>query len=411
MKRILILSYYYPGFSKRGGQRIAELFCGLKNKGFSPLLIVPTVKKEYFDGGILAIRDYSFSSNRLKFWQQIIWLCLRLVQEFANFLQIPFSIIDIWTSRVKKKIAFFLKPEEIELLIVSYPPLEILELALELKKRFNWKLLTDFRDGLLFEPVEKTKLERFKFYYQKAQKIERSITKESSAIVTVSPPIEDYFKGIYSIKTVVTIPNGFRFQQTLDHQFTAFSFSADCFNIVHTGSFDYSRRGEGIGRFLETIAELNEEKRLKPIKLHLAGLLTRKEKKEIRPFCRRGDVVYYGFLPREKALAMQRKADLLLVLSGSKFRSVATGKIFEYLLSRKPILNLGEANYAAQILAQTRCGWSINPLEKEKLKNFLIAIVSKEVEFHPDWQQIAAYNWDKLIEQWMELIACIQSLN
>ena len=61
-------------------------------------------------------------------------------------------------------------------------------------------------------------------------------------------------------------------------------------------------------------------------------------------------VRFVGWLERPRALALQRAADTLLVVTGSRWAagSVATGKLFEYLAgARRPILVLGEETEAA----------------------------------------------------------------
>ena len=64
-----------------------------------------------------------------------------------------------------------------------------------------------------------------------------------------------------------------------------------------------------------------------------------------------------GWLERPRALALQSAADTLLVVTeGASRRSVATGKVFEYLAARRPILVLGEGTEAARIVVDAGAG-------------------------------------------------------
>jgi glycosyltransferase involved in cell wall biosynthesis len=57
----------------------------------------------------------------------------------------------------------------------------------------------------------------------------------------------------------------------------------------------------------------------------------------------RDHVDYRGSVSREESLAMQRQADILLILESNapEARGVLTGKVFEYLMTDKPILLVG----------------------------------------------------------------------
>src|SRR5919202_1240780 len=72
-----------------------------------------------------------------------------------------------------------------------------------------------------------------------------------------------------------------------------------------------------------------------------------------------GFVRSVGMLERPQALGLQRAADWLLVVTeGAARRSVATGKLFEYLAARRPILVLGAETEAARIVAEARAGFA-----------------------------------------------------
>ena len=66
---------------------------------------------------------------------------------------------------------------------------------------------------------------------------------------------------------------------------------------------------------------------------------------------------WVGALDRNQTLALQRRADTLLVLTeGASGPSVATGKLFEYLGAGRPILVLGEGTAAADIVRSAGAG-------------------------------------------------------
>ena len=82
-----------------------------------------------------------------------------------------------------------------------------------------------------------------------------------------------------------------------------------------------------------------------------------------------------GHIPRSKVLEKQKKADLLLLLTGSKeiSRGEITGKIFEYMASGRPILCIGgRADFEiSKVLKLTSTGLVIDRYEKKKLENMI----------------------------------------
>ena len=68
-------------------------------------------------------------------------------------------------------------------------------------------------------------------------------------------------------------------------------------------------------------------------------------------------VRFVGWVERPRALALQRAADTLLVVTeGAGRRSVATGKLYEYLAASRPILVLGDETEAGRIVTETGSG-------------------------------------------------------
>jgi len=106
---------------------------------------------------------------------------------------------------------------------------------------------------------------------------------------------------------------------------------------------------EGLARLRPEVAE--------KLEVVLAGPLTGDERELIAQAEQGGVVRWVGSLGREQTLALQRRADTLLVLAqGASGPSVATGKLFEYLGAGRPILVLGDGTAAAEIVRSVGAG-------------------------------------------------------
>jgi glycosyltransferase involved in cell wall biosynthesis len=123
--------------------------------------------------------------------------------------------------------------------------------------------------------------------------------------------------------------------------------------LVHTGRMAVS--GSTPAPLLDALALLPDLRdRLDVI---LAGPLSEDERDPVARAEAGGRVRWVGTLDRERTLALQRAADALLVVTEGPTRgSVATGKLFEYLAARRPILVLGDGTEAARIVREAGAG-------------------------------------------------------
>ena len=81
-------------------------------------------------------------------------------------------------------------------------------------------------------------------------------------------------------------------------------------------------------------------------------------------------VTFIGRVSHEKAIAYQQKAQVLLLLipNVTKAEGILTGKIFEYLMAKRPILAIGpETGDLATLLKDTRAGVVVDYAHEERL--------------------------------------------
>jgi len=110
-----------------------------------------------------------------------------------------------------------------------------------------------------------------------------------------------------------------------------------------------------------------------------------------------GDCVQiHGFAPHEISLAAQRNADALLFLDWSEkgAEGILTGKLFEYLISGRPILCVGvrKDTEAARIIAKCGCGVAVSTLEE--IKGSLGELLNGSIKMHPNDSEIEFYSRD-----------------
>ena len=84
---------------------------------------------------------------------------------------------------------------------------------------------------------------------------------------------------------------------------------------------------------------------------------------------------HLGQLGRAEAVRLQRGADVLLLVT-SRHSGEATGKLFEYLASGRPILAVGGMNEAARIVTETGTGAAVDSHDEEAVLAALRAAVA-----------------------------------
>jgi hypothetical protein len=86
----------------------------------------------------------------------------------------------------------------------------------------------------------------------------------------------------------------------------------------------------------------------------------------------------HGFVPYRESINVQHAADVLLFLdwTDAQAEGMLTGKLFEYLGSRRPILALGvrKDSEAARLIEEARCGTTL--VGDEQIVDYLLQLLS-----------------------------------
>jgi glycosyltransferase involved in cell wall biosynthesis len=171
----------------------------------------------------------------------------------------------------------------------------------------------------------------------------------------VTNPIAEDLEGRFG-RPVELITNGFD-PEDVDAGESGFLVDPQRFSLVHTGSMGFT--GATARHLVDSLRLLQAEapETAAGLEVVFAGLLSRDEAELLESADLARIVRCVGALERPDVLRLQRSADALLVVTeGAKRRSVATGKLFEYLATSRPILVLGEETEAARIVAATGRG-------------------------------------------------------
>ena len=402
MKKCLIISYYYPPFPSVASLRPQWMHELLPLYGWDSGVLTHCfdnrLYKDSADQQIWRALDVSPASEP---WaHKVAWFMHRLGGRAKKAAGGAISPQSFWKIFAKKKFQQIVSAYQPNVLLATYPPIDTLELGLWAHRQYGIPLVADFRDGLLFESMEP--FARFPKWEGRCNRVEQQIARQAAGIITVTDPITGYFAERYRLDKVATISNGYFPRSATKPVLPASNnwYEPGRVNIVYTGRIGFSDRSveEVFAEFVNQVGRF-EKKDL--LRIHFLGWLRDEENRQLHDLQECGIVRCHGPVSHVEALAAQQAADWLLLLVSRKRQSVATGKLFEYLQARRPILALGGESAARRIIGETGTGLSLDPGILNELPAFLLEMVEDSAaaqnrHYHPIDEAIERYDVRKL---------------
>lgn len=299
----------------------------------------------------------------------------RTLQRISRALGSSTSWHGAWTRGVKRRSDSVFQIAKPDIVVSTYPPIETLDVGLYLSIKYGVPLVADFRDGLLFEPIEQEML-RSKRTRSRYRDIEQGIARQAAGIITVSDPISNYFKTEYKHPAVMTIPNGFDPDETWVEP-DASELDRTKFNLVYTGRLGMSEKGRRASVFMGAVSRVVKDlpEVAAKLRIHLVGEFSSAEKGALSELIELGLIRVHGLVERRRSLGFQRAATLLLLVVPPGKTSVATSKLFEYLNSGRPILGVTRNTAAEKIILQTQSGFVVDPADPDAIYRMLARAV------------------------------------
>lgn len=389
-KEVLIISYYWPPAGGPGVQRWLKFVKYLPEFGIQPIVYIPEnptypivdekllsevsdkvviLKQKIFEPYQLA----SFlSKNKTKKMNSGI-IPNQKKQSFLDklFLWIRGNLFipDARFFWVKPSVSYlekYILENNIDTIVTSGPPHSLHLIGLELKRKLNVKWFADFRDPWTTIGYHKS-LRLSSFAAKKHQQLESKVLNSADTIIVTSKTTKKEFE-VLTTKPIAVITNGYDVEkvekQALDIKFS----------LAHIGSFLSARNPKILWESLiELIAEIPDFK--VHLEIKLIGAVSQEVLDSIAGFGLNSFLNNLGYVSHEEAIAHQRKSQVLLLIEidSEETRSIIPGKLFEYMVSNRPIIAIGPKDSDfAEIITQTNTGVFFNYSEKERLKKLIL---------------------------------------
>lgn len=379
MKTILVISFYYPPYSRGGVNRILRFTKALTSAGKELIIIAPqdnnginnkvcSVHLPILIRKLCALPSFSDSisqskSNRLPilFWK------------LFKFLSIPDRQI-YWLPFVIGKVREIVRDKSIDCIVSTSPPVSSHICGLILKNFLRRPWFTEFRDTWIYDPLEPF-LRRSKGRLHIESFLEKQVIKYCDGIVVNSDVALRYFQERYpksSKDKAVLVYTGYDVD---DHKNVEVIKAPKKFTVVHTGSFGRSRYNIKIMNVLKGLqyAMAKQYQFSKNSEVLLVGELSEKEKCLIKDMSLESIVKHIPPVSHQKAIQFQKNADLLLVVnhSSSILTADIPGKVFEYIGTGKPILAVTTPGALNDIVKRTN-GFVVYPEDSRAIGTMIL---------------------------------------
>ena len=398
MKRVLIISYYWPPTGGSGVQRWVKFAKYLPEEGWQPVIYTPENPEQLaIDTSLEAevpedtevikthiIEPYELYKKVLRksghskeavevnpvnaqhksFLQKAaMWVRGNLFRPDPRCLWIRPSV------RFLKK---YLAEHPVDLIVSTGPPQSMHLIGLRLARETGLPWIADFRDPwtriFYFKHLSMTPAtERWH------KKMEKMVLDEASAVVAVSPLVQQEFQAMTDTP-VELITNGF---DECDFSFEpcteAYGGASQEFTITHTGLFAADGNPTVLWDVLAEKCHADEAFR-KLLRIKLIGKTDDQILKALKDRGLEESLINMGYQTHSIAVEQQRQASVLILplRKEPEYRAVLPGKLFEYLASQRPILGIGQPDGAmAMIVNETGTGTVIDWNDKEGISQYI----------------------------------------
>jgi glycosyltransferase involved in cell wall biosynthesis len=423
-KKILLVPYYWPPSGGAGVQRWLKLSHYLAEQGVEVhVLTVDPAYASYMQIDQSLLQDVhpkvvvhqtkSFEpinyyarlvgkskvptggfSNVDSSWKQ------KLVVTLRSHLFIP-DPRKGWKPYAIKAAKQIIRTHGIDTVITTSTPQSVHLIGLALQRSMGVRWIADFRDpwtDIYFYNL----LRHSRLSAALDKRLELKVLRGANRLITVSEGVKKQLMNHVPERNpddMVVIPNGYDARDFANPigipPFTTFT-------IAYTGTMSDQYQPEP---FLRALAKAIDQRKETKVQLLLVGQMSAGIRATI---AEKGIALEdIGPVPHSAVNDYQRRADVLFLaappVKGGE--GILTGKLFEYLAARRPIVSLGlpEAD-VRQILERTGSGHHFHVGEEQQMTDYLIQLIDGNHRCSFNESEITTFSRQRQAEQVMELL-------
>jgi len=418
VKKVLIISYAFPPFNSIAAVRTAKFAQYLPYYGWTPIILtshkegetglgVPEgleiIRTDYKDKYGYYRRQYhkarftdmksNYRTNSIRnylFREASFW--------YRELFVFPDEMIG-WNKYAFKKGMDILRTKDVKVIFSTSPPITSHIIANQLSIKMGLPWVAEFRDLWCDSQQRHTRIRKYI-----SRKFERNILKNASILVSVSEHLVEKLCLLHK-KPVQLITNGFDHG---DYEQNS-PYLTNLFSITYTGSFYEGK--QDLNKLFAAVSELLKKEIVEVKSFALRFYGPHKHQQVILTLARKYGVEsvlhHGGFLPYDESVKRQVESSVLLLLgwNDQTEKGIYTGKVFEYLGAKRPILLISrndDEDELVKLIKKTKAGViaeseeEIFTIIKNWYKTFL---ENKTLPYEGDIDIINQYTRDKQTEK------------
>ncbi|PWK19779.1 glycosyltransferase family 4 protein [Xanthomarina spongicola] len=372
--KVLIITYYWPPAGGPGVQRWLKFVKYLPEFGIEPIVYIPSnpnypiidesliqevsdnitilkqpIKEPYkFAGFLSKSKSKTISKGIIPEEKK-----QTVIEKLLLFVRGNFFIPDARKSWIRPSVQYldtYIEDYNIKTIITSGPPHSLHLIGLSLQKSTGVKWISDFRDPWTTIGYHK-QLKLTKLAKQKHKNLEKKVLLASDKIIVTSEVTKNEFSSITN-KPIEVITNGYDISSAkipeLDNKFT----------LSHIGSLLSKRNPEVLWQVLKELIEENPEF-AKDLELHFVGSVSKVVLESINLHSLSNYVINHPYVSHNKAIEFQKKSQILLLIEidSEDTKCIIPGKLFEYMVSNRPIIAIGpQGSDVETLIKETNTG-------------------------------------------------------
>lgn len=407
MKKVLIITYYWPPSGGAGVQRWLKFVKYFREFGLDPVVLTVNPEQASY-----AVMDASLEQEIPPGTEVVTTKTMEpfgLYKRFVGTKEIPFGgfanesdpgmlqkvsrfirgnlfIPDArvgWNRFAYRKACELIKTHDIGTVITTSPPHSTQLIGQKLKRKLGLKWVADMRDPW-------TEI----YYYDRlyhgwiARKIDARFERNTLLLADHIIVVSEAIKASFAQKTtqlvapkIRVIPNGF---DPADFPKKDQPSTSELI-ITYTGTI---ADNYGVETFLKTLSEFNKQSEDARISLRFVGKASEGVKEWVEQYALTESVSFISHVSHKESIdyLLNSSALLLVIPKVVNNEGILTGKLFEYLAARKSIIGLGPVHGdAAKIIADCEAGKMIDYDDADAMMAYISSL-------HASWHDAGNLN-------------------
>ncbi len=383
MYKILIIAYYFPPKGLSGVQRTLKFVKYMPDNNWSPTVLTSGDNAYFaYDKSLLneinpettkVVRVQGNEINSLLPQKGTVKMPPEFLRKIFSYLSSWFFVPDnkiSWAKKALIEARKLLSEEEYDLIFVTGPPFSSVDVAVQLKKEFDIPMVIDYRDlwfGYHFAiyptPFHKKLVKSGEY---------RALKAADRIIVTnrkVKERIMDYFKFVRHTDILI-VPHGY---DVTDFEAAGIEPKPkDKLILTYSGLFyEYITPKYLLNAFKQLLNEKPEY--ASNIQLQFVGVLRKSLVNQIKRLKLEQYVKISGYVSHLESVRKIKSSDALWMMIGEGRNSdtIVTGKLFEYIGSKKPIVGFVQDGAAKSVLQEYGASYIADPYDYTQIKEAL----------------------------------------